>query len=95
MPAGNQEIEQRSVLLVSELKKVQEKLGHGYLSAFPEEHFDRLQSLQVGCSMSSPGLLFSSGLQEGVAEDMVRSTSSQNGAMALSNPWNASKSPNK
>ena len=45
--AGNQEVEKRSSLLVSELKKVQEKLGHGYLSAFPEEHFDRLQALQV------------------------------------------------
>jgi len=28
------------------LKKVQDKLGCGYLSAFPTEHFDRLQNLQ-------------------------------------------------
>ncbi len=32
---------------MSELKQVQDKLGHGYLSAFPEEHFDRLQNLKV------------------------------------------------
>ena len=32
--------------ILSELKKVQDKLGDGYLSAFPTEHFERLQNLQ-------------------------------------------------
>jgi len=36
----------RSNSIVAELKKVQDSLGGGYLSAFPTEHFDRLQNLQ-------------------------------------------------
>ena len=33
--------------MVEELHKVQYALGAGYLSAFPKEHFIRLQSLQA------------------------------------------------
>ena len=36
----------RTAFIVGELRKVQSKLGDGYLSAFPTEHFDRLESLQ-------------------------------------------------
>ena len=32
--------------ILAELKQVQNKLGGGYLSAFPIEHFDRLRNLQ-------------------------------------------------
>jgi hypothetical protein len=32
--------------MVSELGKVQEKLGGAYLSAFPSEHFDRVENLK-------------------------------------------------
>ena len=32
--------------LVNDLKKVQDALGGGYLSAFPLEHFERLQALR-------------------------------------------------
>ena len=32
---------------MEELHKVQDALGAGYLSAFPKEHFIRLQSLQA------------------------------------------------
>lgn len=32
--------------MVRQLKRVQDALGSGYLSAFPEEHFDRLEALQ-------------------------------------------------
>lgn len=35
---------QHHVLLLP--RQVQDAIGTGYLSAFPEEHFDRLQSLQ-------------------------------------------------
>ena len=34
------------VFVVDELHNVQDKLGGGYLSAFPTEHFDRLEDLQ-------------------------------------------------
>ncbi|KAK9805585.1 hypothetical protein WJX72_006497 [[Myrmecia] bisecta] len=40
------EIRQRMEYVVAELKKVQDALGGGYLSAFPAEHFDRLQDLK-------------------------------------------------
>eukprot|EP00884_Botryococcus_braunii_P007107 jgi/Botrbrau1/16398/Bobra.0387s0008.1 len=42
---GQQEVLSRSVLIVQELKKVQDALGGGYLSAFPFEHFLRLRNL--------------------------------------------------
>jgi len=32
--------------VVRQLKVVQDKLGSGYLSAFPMSHFDRLEALQ-------------------------------------------------
>lgn len=40
------DIASRSSFIIAELKKVQDNLGGGYLSAFPTEHFDRLQNLQ-------------------------------------------------
>ena len=43
---GNRTVKTRIDLIVSELRTVQLKLGGGYLSAFPSEHFDRLQGLQ-------------------------------------------------
>ena len=44
---GNKAVLERSEYLVQELHKVQKALGpHGYLSAFPEEHFKRLANLQ-------------------------------------------------
>ncbi|KAK9804537.1 hypothetical protein WJX73_005941 [Symbiochloris irregularis] len=43
---GNSSIGERGDYLISELQKVQKKLGTGYLSAFPFEHFDRLEALQ-------------------------------------------------
>lgn len=43
---GNSSVGERSDYLVAELRKVQVKLGNGYLSAFPFEHFDRLAALQ-------------------------------------------------
>ena len=43
---GDTEVAKRIALIVSELEKVQSKLGDGYLSAFPTTHFDRLESLQ-------------------------------------------------
>ncbi len=44
--ADDADIASRSTFIIAELKKVQDKLGGGYLSAFPTEHFDRLQNLQ-------------------------------------------------
>ena len=44
--AGNEEIASRRGSIVAELSKVQDKFGNGYLSAFPTEHFDRLQDLK-------------------------------------------------
>lgn len=44
--ADDPELAKRMVFILKELKKVQDKLGDGYLSAFPTEHFDRLQNLQ-------------------------------------------------
>ncbi len=32
--------------MVTELRKAQEALGNGYLSAFPSSHFDRLEDLK-------------------------------------------------
>jgi hypothetical protein len=43
--AGTVEVYDRSNYIVTELRKVQEALGSGYLSAFPTEHFDRLRVL--------------------------------------------------
>ena len=45
--AGDKEFGERLQYLVVELHKVQDALGAGYLSAFPKEHFIRLQSLQA------------------------------------------------
>ena len=45
LPAGNARFKQRLEVMVTELGKVQGALGSGYLSAFPEEHFDRAESL--------------------------------------------------
>ena len=45
--AGNSAFKTRLDLMVSELGKVQEKLGTGYLSAFPTSWFDRVESLQA------------------------------------------------
>ena len=44
--AGDQAFSERFEYLIEELSKVQEAIGDGYLSAFPKEHFTRLQSLQ-------------------------------------------------
>jgi DUF1680 family protein len=41
---GDEEIKARGNLLVAELAKCQAQLGNGYLSAFPEELFDRLRA---------------------------------------------------
>ena len=41
---GDQEIKAKGDYMVSELAKVQEKWGGGYLSAFPTEWFDRLDA---------------------------------------------------
>lgn len=40
------ELAARVEYILAELDHVQDKLGEGYLSAFPTEHFDRLQNLQ-------------------------------------------------
>ena len=45
--AGDEEFGERLRYIVEELHKVQDALGSGYLSAFPKEHFIRLQSLQA------------------------------------------------
>ena len=44
--ADDPKLSTRTNFIVAELKKVQDKMGGGYLSAFPTEHFDRLQNLQ-------------------------------------------------
>jgi DUF1680 family protein len=41
---GDDEVKARGDLMVSELAKCQAALGNGYLSAFPEEFFDRLRA---------------------------------------------------
>ena len=43
--AGDQEAKAKADEIVAELAKCQQKLGGGYLSAFPTELFDRLDSL--------------------------------------------------
>ncbi len=43
--AGDKEAKAKADYMVAELAKVQEKLGGGYLSAFPMELFDRLDAL--------------------------------------------------
>ncbi len=40
---GDAEVKARGDLIVAELARCQEALGNGYLSAFPEEFFDRLR----------------------------------------------------
>ncbi len=37
---------ERAAEVVRQLKVVQDKLGSGYLSAFPTSHFDRVEALQ-------------------------------------------------
>ena len=44
---GDENFHHRLEYLIEELSKVQEAFGDGYLSAFPKEHFTRLQSLQA------------------------------------------------
>jgi len=46
MNTGNVTARKRLDYMVSELGKVQEALGDGYLSAFPSEHFDRVEALK-------------------------------------------------
>src|SRR5690349_12276753 len=41
---GDAEVKARGTLIVAELAKCQASLGNGYLSAFPEELFDRLRA---------------------------------------------------
>ncbi|HET7789456.1 MAG TPA: beta-L-arabinofuranosidase domain-containing protein, partial [Gemmatimonadales bacterium] len=41
---GDAEVKARGDLMVAELAKCQQALGNGYLSAFPEEFFDRLRA---------------------------------------------------
>src|SRR4051812_19137384 len=51
---GDKDAKAKGDLMVAELAKVQEKLGGGYLSAFPMELFDRLDSLS-GKPRPAPG----------------------------------------
>lgn len=44
---GYEGFHQRLEYLIEELSRVQVAFGDGYLSAFPKEHFTRLQSLQA------------------------------------------------
>ena len=44
--AGDKAVLEKAESIIKELRKVQEALGGGYLSAFPREHFDRLRALQ-------------------------------------------------
>ncbi|KAL4434022.1 hypothetical protein ABPG75_000463 [Micractinium tetrahymenae] len=43
---GRPEFFDRGKLIVNELRKVQDAIGTGYLSAFPVSHFERLEALQ-------------------------------------------------
>lgn len=43
---GNKEVKAKGDYITGELAKCQEKLGGGYLSAFPSEYFDRLNARQ-------------------------------------------------
>jgi DUF1680 family protein len=43
---GDELLKERTALVVAGLAKCQEKLGNGYLSAFPEEFLDRVESLK-------------------------------------------------
>ncbi len=43
---GDREIKAKGDFIVAELAKCQQKLGGGYLSAFPKEFFDRLNALK-------------------------------------------------
>ena len=51
---GDKEAKAKADYMVAEMAKVQEKLGGGYLSAFPMSLFDRLDSLS-GKPRSAPG----------------------------------------
>ena len=42
---GDQQLKDRAGYIVAELAKCQDKLGNGYLSAYPEEFFDRVEKL--------------------------------------------------
>ena len=44
--AGEALICERGAEVVRQLKHVQDAIGSGYMSAFPTEHFDRLEALQ-------------------------------------------------
>ena len=43
---GDQALEERGAHMVRELAKVQQALGGGYLSAFPESHWDRVEAAE-------------------------------------------------
>ncbi|KAM7502596.1 hypothetical protein LguiB_001500 [Lonicera macranthoides] len=43
---GNNKLKEKMSALVSALSACQEKIGTGYLSAFPSDYFDRLEALQ-------------------------------------------------
>jgi uncharacterized protein len=43
---GNQRLKEKVAALVAGLAECQDKLGNGYLSAYPENFFDRVESLQ-------------------------------------------------
>ena len=46
MFTGDGSFHHRLEYIIEELSKVQKAFGDGYLSAFPKEHFTRLQSLE-------------------------------------------------
>lgn len=43
---GDRQLQERVATLVAELAKCQDQLGNGYLSAFPEEFFDRVERFE-------------------------------------------------
>lgn len=43
---GDERLKERAEYVVAELAKCQKALGHGYLSAFPEEFIDRVENLK-------------------------------------------------
>ncbi len=53
---GDKEAKAKGDSMVAELAKVQEKLGGGYLSAFPNELFDRLDNLSGKPRPTDPGV---------------------------------------
>lgn len=42
----NDSLGEKMYAVVSALNECQEKMGTGYLSAFPSEHFDRVEAIQ-------------------------------------------------